>query len=64
MTWYALVFLPEDKILSKPEYLSRVTVSERNAAQAAQGITALRWKEVKSNLVESAMNITRCWQVC
>ena len=46
MKWYALVFLPENKILSKPEYLSRVTVSERNAAQAAQGLTTLRWKEV------------------
>ncbi len=46
MKWYALVFLPEEKILTKPEYLSRVTVSERNAAQAAQGLTTLRWKEV------------------
>ena len=46
MKWYALVFLPEDKILSKPEYLDRVTVSKRNAAQAAQGMLTLRWKEV------------------
>ena len=49
MKWYALVFLPENKILSKPEYLSRVTVSERNAAQSRQGMTTLRWKEVKSS---------------
>ncbi len=46
MKWYALVFLPENKILSKPEYLSRVTVSERNAAQSAQGLLNLRWKEI------------------
>lgn len=46
MKWYALVFLPEEKILSKAEYLDRVTVSKRNAAQAAQGLTCIRWKEV------------------
>jgi hypothetical protein len=46
MKWYALVFLPENKTLTKPEYLDRVTVSSRNAAQAAQGLTCIRWKEV------------------
>lgn len=46
MKWYALVFLPENKILSKPEYLDRVTVSKRNAAQARQGLTCIRWKEI------------------
>lgn len=49
MKWYALVFLPENKILSKPEYLDRVTVSRRNGAQAAQGLTCIRWKEVKES---------------
>jgi hypothetical protein len=63
MKWYALVFLPENKTLTKPEYLDRVTVSKRNAAQAAQGLTCIRWIEVDVSPPPEDINLSEALEV-
>ena len=48
MKWYALVWLPTGALTSdEPEQITEEVASERNAAQAAQGIVNLRWREVE-----------------